>query len=121
MKKITYPGNPYALLIDNVVTEVVYMQNYTEEEIADTLSKHDYEEVVSCSEYGKEILVGWIKLEDEVVEPAPHPLWTFNHTISRWVPPAKWDETVEGYFRTFMNCCESNKNTNSLEESIYAN
>ena len=36
-------ANPHALLIDGVVTEVVYMQDYDSEQIKEVLSKKVYE------------------------------------------------------------------------------
>ena len=84
-------ANPHALFIDGVVTEVVYMQNYTEEEINAELAKHTYDEVVPWDEYGYEMQVGWHRLGKWVVMPQPAPDFTFDEVTGSWEKPRNPD------------------------------
>jgi hypothetical protein len=94
-------ANPHALLIDGVVTEVVFMQNYTEEEIKDTLLKHSYDEVIRWDDYGYEMLVGYRRVGPWVVTPQPSLDFTFDELTGTWEKPKSPD----------YNCppCETHK------------
>jgi hypothetical protein len=103
----TFIANPHALLTNGVVTDVVFMQEYDAKEIAETLKKYSYEEVVSCSEYGSLIYVGDVKIGSWIVSPAPHPLWTFDDVEGVWNPPSDWNESIEGWFPLCGSCSGS--------------
>jgi hypothetical protein len=94
-------ANPHALLIDGVVTEVVFMQDYTEEEIKETLLRHTYDEVIRWDDYGYEMHVGYQRLGTWVVLPQPAPEFTFDKVTGTWERP----KNPEG------NCppCETHK------------
>lgn len=85
-------GNPYALITDNIITEVVYMQDYDSSEIEETLKKHNYDEYVVCSEYGKELYVGERKFNDEFVVNSPFTSWIFSAEDGYWMPPVQYPE-----------------------------
>jgi hypothetical protein len=80
-------GNPYALLINDTVTEVVYMHNYDQKTIEETLAKHGYEEIVICSEYGRELYVGQVRYGNRIVYPQPEPDWVLCGRNELWYPP----------------------------------
>lgn len=99
-------GNPYALISDGIVTDVVYMQNYDNSEIKETLKKYNYEEYVICSEYGQEIYVGERKIGNEFLINNPFPSWEFSAQHGYWMPPVSypkdnlyydWDENVKAW------------------------
>lgn len=71
-------ANPHALINNNVCTEVIFMQNYSAEEISEKLLKYTYDEVVLWENYGQEILIGFIKLGDDFFPPKPYPSWLPN-------------------------------------------
>jgi hypothetical protein len=106
MSKKTFIANPYALLTNGVVTDVVYMQSYSELEIQETLSRCLYEEAVPYSEYGTEIFVGDVRIGKWIVSPTPHGSWTFNNDIGAWEPPEDWNESMEGWFSLCVTCEE---------------
>jgi hypothetical protein len=121
-------GNPYALLdSEGVVTEVVYMQDYSSEQIEETLSLHSYSTYIICSEYGKEIYVGEKWLGDMFVAKKPFESWVPHPITGLWVAPTAypndnneylWDENTLSW-----NICEPCKqtNTDTLQEDINAN
>jgi hypothetical protein len=90
-----FVANPHALLINGVVTEVVYMQDYDDETIKEVLSKKVYDEVINCSEYGKELFVGCFRLGEHIVRPRPNPNWEFDHKLGEWVPSKEHQDLIE--------------------------
>jgi hypothetical protein len=82
-----FVANPHALLTDGVVTAVVFMQNYNEEEIKDTLSKYSYDEVIRWDDYGYAMYEGYVKIGDWVVRSQPSPKHTLNQTNGVWEVP----------------------------------
>jgi hypothetical protein len=90
-----FVANPHALLIDGVVTEVVYMQDYDSEQIKEALSKKVYDEVINCSEYGKELFVGNFRIGDYIVGPRPNPNWEFNHKLGDWEPSKEHQDLLQ--------------------------
>ena len=82
-----FVANPHALLTDNVVTDVVFMQNYNEEEIKETLTKYVYDEVVCLNDYGYFIYEGYVKIGDWIVRPQPSPKHTLNQSTGNWEAP----------------------------------
>ena len=125
---IYIPGNPYALLDENgVVTEVVYMQDYSSEQIEETLSLHSYSKYIVCSEYGKEIYVGEKWLGDMFVANKPFESWVPHPITGLWVAPTPypndnkeyvWDESTLSW-----NICEPcvQSTTDTLQEDTDAN
>jgi hypothetical protein len=106
MSKKFFIANPYALLTDGVVTDVVYMQSYSDLEIKETLSRCSYEEAVPYSEYGEELFVGYVRIGKWIVPPTPHGLWIFNNDIGAWEPPKDWNNSMEGWFALCVSCEE---------------
>jgi hypothetical protein len=96
-----FVANPHALLTDGVVTDVVFMQDYDEEQIKETLSKYSYDEVASWDEYGYMIYAGYIKIGKWIVTPQPTPNHTFNETNGAWELPRNAEYTCTP--------CESHK------------
>jgi len=95
---ISIPGNPYALLDENgVVTEVVYMQEYSPAEIQETLSKHTYARHVICSEYGIEIFVGERWIGDVFVVQKPFKSWIIHPSTGFWVAPVQYPSDEQEY------------------------
>lgn len=100
-----FVANPHALLVDGVVTEVVYMQNYSDEEITQVLTNHTFDEVVRCEDYGHHLVVGDTR-DDVFLEfigpKKPFPSWVPNNRINNWKAPVdlppnngkilEWDE-----------------------------
>lgn len=85
--KDPFVANPHALLTDGVVTAVVFMQNYNEEEIKDVLSQYSYDEVLRCDDYGYMIYEGYVKIGKWVVMKQPAPNYTLNQSTGSWEPP----------------------------------
>lgn len=129
MERYYVHGNPYALFTNNVVTEVIYMQDYSAEEIEETLKNYSYEEVVRANDIGEEILIGYMKLDGEIVRPKPAPSWSYNKELKLWEAPipapdycANWDEETFSWLACPQ--CEPEKQENNLyqlEENINAN
>jgi len=92
---MTFVANPHALLTNDIVTDVVYMQDYDAEQIKETLSNYVYEEVINCSEYGKELYVGWFRVGEDIVRPRPNPNWEFDHQLKDWAPNAEHQKLLE--------------------------
>jgi hypothetical protein len=97
----TFPGNPYALLINSVVTEVVYMQSYSSEEIEEALKNHSYDEVISCAAHGKEIYVDQERIGAHFVFEKPHSSWQLDKETGDWVAPIA--EPVEPHIQHAWN------------------
>lgn len=106
-----FVANPHALLTGGVVTDVVYMQNYSSEEIQETLAKYKYEEVVVCSEYGDIIFVGDVRVGSWITSPAPYDSWIFDGVRGLWTPPSDWDGPI-----TQCVPCLEEEHKKSLEE-----
>jgi len=81
------PGNPYALIENNYVRHVIYMQDSTEEEIQETLSKFTYDKYVIASEHGTEIYIGQEEVDGYFRYPSPYPSWVWNHETKFWEAP----------------------------------
>ena len=100
-------ANPHALLTDGVVTDVVYMQDYSKEEIDTVLLNYSYDEIVVLSEYGRTISVGYTKIGDDYYPPKPYPSWIATKDVdpivgNYWLPPViisleKRNKAPEGY------------------------
>jgi hypothetical protein len=86
MEKHKFLGNPHALILDGVVTEVVYMHQYTQEEIEKELANHKYDEVAKWDDYQMELYVGYLKYGDKVAPPKPFPSWVLND-LNLWEAP----------------------------------
>lgn len=102
-----FPGNPYALVTDGIVTDVVFMQDYTDEQIAETLTKYTFDSYYSCSELGRMVYVGWEEAEGLLLEPKPHESWIVNHELQMWDAPVPmpntgqmygWDENIKEWY-----------------------
>lgn len=84
-----YVANPHALLTNGVVTDVVFMQEYDENEIKETLAKYSYDEVIRWDDYGYSMHVGYVRVGDWVVTPQPTPMHVFNNNTGGWDAPAE--------------------------------
>ena len=100
-------ANPHALIKDGVVTDVVYMQNYGSEQIAETLSKYEYDKVVLWEDYGAEIYVGYVEYgqssEIYYAPPQPYPSWDWDKPTGRWLSPVEHPWDVERRTNTVLN------------------
>ena len=47
-----FPGNPYALFNNNVITNIFYAGENTEEEMELRLKEYSYDRIISFEEYG---------------------------------------------------------------------
>jgi hypothetical protein len=82
--KEPFVANPHALLTNNVVTDVVFMQDYDEEEIKEVLSRYSYDEVMRWDDYGYAMYETYVKIGKWVVRPQPSPTHTLNQTTGDW-------------------------------------
>jgi hypothetical protein len=122
---VNIPGNPYALLNNGLVTEVVYMQDYSSKQIEETLNKYAYDRYEVCSEYGREIYVGERCVGDMFVTQKPFLSWIIHPSTGLWTSPVPyptdgkeyvWNE--EGVSWDFCAPCahETNKQDVGLQE-----
>jgi hypothetical protein len=99
MTESQFPANPHALIKDGVVVAVVYMQEYGPEEIAETLTKYDYDKVVRWEDYGYAISDGFVEHEDlEQVYYASERLfssWIWDKDIASWRAPVEHPWEIE--------------------------
>jgi hypothetical protein len=86
-RKEPFVANPHALLTNGVVTDVVFMQNYNEEEIKEVLSRYSYDEVIRWDDYGYMMYEGYVKIGDWVVTPQPSPKHALNQSTGAWELP----------------------------------
>ena len=124
MSKVTrsFAGNPHALLINNVVTEVVYMQNYNAEEIKEELSKHTYDEVIRWEDYGRDLYIDYVKVGNLIARPQPHPDFILDDELGVWLAPKDWDrDRVDKAVASFCPPCEQSKSMNLEKETTDAN
>lgn len=84
-----FVANPHALLIDNLVTEVVFMQDYDEDRIAEELANHTYDEVVRWEDYGWPLYVSYMRRGEHITMPKPDETstWVFNVQFQDWERP----------------------------------
>jgi len=135
-----FPGNPYALFNNNVITDIFYAGENTKEEMEVRLKEYTYDFILSFEEYGRELFIGEDILEDGYVRSIPvFKSWIWNNETRRWNSPIPqpvqegirfyWDEetlswlqdptTVVGKPSIVGNCC-STGTTNTSKESINA-
>jgi hypothetical protein len=102
-----YTANPHALITDGVCTAVIYMQDYGPEQIAEVLSKQDYDKVVVWEEHNAEVFVGYIEHEDgEGIYYATErefPSWIWNKQGMTWMPPVEHPYDVERRTNVTLN------------------
>lgn len=99
------PGNPYALIENNFVKKVIYMQDATEEIKQEILSNEIYDEVINCSEYGQEIFIGQEYKDGFFRFQSPYPSWVWNKETGMWEAPIpkptdeiyNWNETEQSW------------------------
>jgi len=82
-----FVANPHALLTDGVVTDVVFMQEYDDEEIKNVLSKYSYDEVIRWEDAGYMIYVGYQKIGNWIVQPQPSLEHVFDEKTGGWELP----------------------------------
>ena len=78
--------NPYALLINSEIVEVVYMHDKDDLAIEEELKSHTYDEIVVCSEYGRTLYVGQKRYGDKIVFPQPDPDYVLCGRNELWYP-----------------------------------
>lgn len=114
-----FVGNPYALLIDGVVTEVVFMHEKSKEEIAEELARHEYDEVVICEDYGHFLGVGFVRYNDVITPPKEFESWVYNDYYNAFFAPVNppndgnqyawnedlkmWEQVPEDYYDSFRH------------------
>lgn len=103
-----FPANPHALIKDGIVTEVVFMQEYGPEEIAETLSKYDYDKVVRWDDYGFEISLDFCEtyLDDYgyvYTEAKPFNSWVYHPELNDWVSPVPHPHDIQYQKTEFTN------------------
>ena len=107
MEEPKFVANPHALFKDGVVTAVVYMQDFGPEEIAETLTKYDYDKVVRWEDYGSEIYDGYVEYEDAegvyYAWPKPGKSWTWLKQIAVWKPPIEHPWDLEARTNVILN------------------
>lgn len=119
----TIPGNPYALLVNNVVSEVIYMQDRSAEEIEQYLKSFTYDEFINCSEYGEDLSIGQERIGSFFVFEKPYPSWELDMETGYWNPPIPaptntefqyaWNESTLSW-DVCVPCTEENSSSNSL-------
>jgi hypothetical protein len=136
-----FPGNPYALFNNNVITDIFYAGENTKEEIELRLKDYSYDRIISFEEYGRELFIGEDILEDGFVRTIPvFKSWVWNNETRRWNSPIPqpvqeglrfyWDEeslswledniSVVGTPSVAGNCC-SNAVKSTNKENVNAN
>jgi hypothetical protein len=116
--KTTIPGNPYALIENNYVRHVVFMQDSTAEEIQEALSKFTYDKYVIASEYGTEIYVGMEEINGEFRFTSPYPSWVWNSKEKFWEAPIPApDNAVYNWSESELKWvwCNCNVNNGTVE------
>lgn len=115
MTEPKFMANPHALIKNGVCTQVIYMQDYDEPTIAETLAQHDYDEVIRWEDYGFPIYIGFHKFENKVVPHKPFRSWVLNEEWNDWVAPVPnpdlsmpyaWDESTVSW--KLCQLCEEN-------------
>jgi hypothetical protein len=99
MHESSFPANPHALITEGVCTDVVYMQSYTLEEIAEVLKGYSYDRVAVWDDLGQAIYIDWIQQEDAdgvyYTSPQPFPSWIWDKNTCVWVSPVEHPWTIE--------------------------
>lgn len=86
-RKEPFVANPHALLTNNIVTAVVFMQDYNEEQIKEVLSQYVYDEVRRWDDYGYAMYEDYVKIENWVVRTQPSPKHVLNQDTGDWEVP----------------------------------
>lgn len=87
---LRFPANPHALITNGICTDVIFMQDYDSEQINATLEKYSYDEVIRWEEYGQEIGIDYIKIDNNYFPPKPNESWIPHIDLihgNYWKPP----------------------------------
>jgi hypothetical protein len=138
------PGNPYALVKNNIIVEMFYAQYDSEERIIERLKEHTYDFYINCTEYGQQLCVGDSVTEDGYVRSIPsYPSWVWNNDLRTWESPKgphpkdgqkwAWDEDSLGWVvcgsqgtiendlqESSLSCCSTNKEISYEMETVDA-
>lgn len=91
-------NNPVALIKDEVVSEVVYMLDRTDEEIKQELSNHEYDYFIFFNDYGFELFVGQEKIDDKhFAFSKPYPSWIFDEDGFFWKAPVDFPQDQKAH------------------------
>jgi hypothetical protein len=139
-----FPGNPYALFNNNVITDIFYAAENTKEEMELRLKDYSYDRIISFEEYGRELFIGEDILEDGFVRPIPLDkamIWDNDTKVWQYPTPrpvvegkkfywdvllSSWQEDlshadhVVGNMPVVGNCCSTGA-SNTNKESVNAN
>jgi hypothetical protein len=80
------PGYPFALVSNNLVTDVIYMQTDDQSTIDETLSKFSYDEYVK---YGEHLSIGQEKYNGFFRYPSPYESWIWDDELKIWKAPVE--------------------------------
>jgi hypothetical protein len=135
------PGNPYALVKDNIIVDMFYAANDSEERIAERLKDYEYDFYISCTEYGQQLCIGDSVTEDGYVRSiCEYPSWVWNNDLRIWESPLgdspkdgqnwRWDESTLNWVvcgdqeileqQAYASCCSSNKEVSYEMETVNA-
>jgi len=84
---MSFINNPYALIKNNLVTDIVFMAERNEDEIKELLSTYDFDEFISFEDYGHQLYLGFHKVGDFIAPCKPFPSWVMNTETNQWEPP----------------------------------
>lgn len=95
-----FVANPHALLVDGVVTEVVFMQDYNDEKIAEVLADKTYDEVIRWEDYGHQLYVGYRRYGEYIMPDKPDntTTWVVNPEFHDWDRPVPHPQDGYSYF-----------------------
>lgn len=79
-----FAGNPHAVVKDKKVVAIVYVSDEPNS-LSSQLASYDYDLVINCSKYGREIFIGEDVLEDGYVRCLkPYPSWVWDSEAYTW-------------------------------------
>lgn len=82
------PGNPWGLIKDNVIVDIFYAHDYSDEYNSKRLEQYDYDYYIVCDELGDELFVGDSIDELGNVRPIqPYPSWIWDLEKGQWSAP----------------------------------
>lgn len=82
-----FAGNPHAVVKDKKVVGIIYVSDKPNS-LSSQLASYDYDLVINCSKYGREIFIGEDVLEDGYVRCfKPYPSWVWDPGTYTWRSP----------------------------------
>lgn len=97
-KEFKLPGNPYALIVNNVIEHVVAMQEYDQKEIERVLALYKYDYFLDVAkDIGYEVTCGQMLVDGVWIDEQVHADWVLDTETRRWVPPVEYPDDGRRY------------------------